>query len=290
MESMGAGIYVLFAVIAVFALVLVGLIVWAVRAARARSEHEETLRSGSLQPESGGGSIGAFVPPSQQGVAASSQHVPAPPTQAFAPAPEAQAATVFGPNDTVRVTPLGSDTELDYLRLAAEPVQPPPPTPLGRSNASKLFSWTAAVSERDLDETVEERLADDSAAQEVGGFGGEDLDRTVSVPRRAPAGSWELVLPDGSTIPLAQDNVIGRRPEAAPGAHPIVIPDPTRTLSKTHVRLRLSGEIWVVEDLGSTNGVVLVHDDGSEQQLEAHRPVVAARRMLFGTLPVLLRG
>lgn len=282
MESMGAGIYVLLAVVAVFTLVLVGLIIWAVRAARARREHEETLRTGRLQQEVGGVPRDAFAPPSQQ--------APAPPAQAFASAPDAQAATAFGPNDTVRVTPLGHDTELDYLRLAAESVQPPPPTPLGQSNASKLFSWTAAVTERDLDEAVEEPFAEHAAAAAPGGFAEEDLERTVSVPRPASARSWELVLPDRSTIPLAQDNVIGRRPEGAPGAHLIVIPDPTRTLSKTHVRLRLSGEIWVVEDLGSTNGVVLVHDDGSEQQLEANQPVVAAQRMLFGTFPVLLRG
>lgn len=113
-------------------------------------------------------------------------------------------------------------------------------------------------------------------------------DKTIVVPR-AKAVVWELVLPSGESYELASDVVIGRRPDAIDGSAVLVIPDPTRTLSKSHVRMRYDGERWTVEDLGSTNGLVLLPEGGDEQELEPHREVAAVERMLFGTLEVQLR-
>ena len=112
-------------------------------------------------------------------------------------------------------------------------------------------------------------------------------DRTIVVPR-ARAEVWELVLPSGESYELAADVVVGRRPEPVDGSEVLPIPDSTRTLSKSHARLRRDGEQWVVEDLGSTNGLVLLHEAG-EVEIEPHRPVAASERMLFGTLEVRLR-
>lgn len=103
---------------------------------------------------------------------------------------------------------------------------------------------------------------------------------------------WSLVLPDGSLLELAPDTIVGRRPEASEpyvDAQTLAIPDPTRTLSKTHARFRLVSDAWVVEDLHSTNGVVLLNPDGTERELVPGQPAPAGDRLLLGTLEVRLR-
>ncbi len=115
-----------------------------------------------------------------------------------------------------------------------------------------------------------------------------DLDHTIVLPRRASSG-WVLELPDGSRLPLDRDTVVGRRPEAPEGVSALVIPDSTRTLSKSHVRLTLEEDRWFVEDLGSTNGLVLLPEGGGEQEVPAGVRRPATQRMLFGTLEVRLR-
>jgi pSer/pThr/pTyr-binding forkhead associated (FHA) protein len=98
-----------------------------------------------------------------------------------------------------------------------------------------------------------------------------------------------LELPDGTELPLETDVVVGRKPTAIDGAATLEVPDSTRTLSKSHARLTREGAIWMVEDLGSTNGLFLLNDDGSESELTANVPVEATERMLLGTLEVRLR-
>ena len=116
----------------------------------------------------------------------------------------------------------------------------------------------------------------------------DDLDRTVVVPRgNTPI--WVLELPDGTELPLQGDVTVGRRPESVGGSEILAIPDTTRTLSKSHARLSFADGQWVVEDLGSTNGLVLMNDDGSESELVPGVKAAATERMLFGTLEVRLR-
>ena len=273
MGSMNAFVWVAIAIAVVVVIAAAGFAVWWLRAARARREHEEKLRG--LGIDAMPGAAAAAAEPVLPGV------------------PEAW------PGDTVRVTPL-SDVELDYARLAAEPFQAPPGVPLGQAVTSEPFSWTAAVSGPRAGELppVEEIPAADlppvlseppaPPLTRRAPTGAEDLDRTTVV-HRAPRAVALLVLPDGEALPLHRDNVVGRRPEAASGMHAVVIPDPTRTLSKTHARLSLDGDAWVVEDLDSTNGVVLLHDDGREQVLDARQPVIATPRLLLGTLEVEIR-
>lgn len=115
-----------------------------------------------------------------------------------------------------------------------------------------------------------------------------DLDHTVVAPRRnRPA--WVLELPDGTELPLEDNVVVGRKPEPIDGSAALAVPDLTRTLSKSHVRLMREGERWLVEDLGSTNGLVLLNEDGSESELSPGVRAEATERMLFGTLEVRLR-
>ena len=303
MVSMNAFAWVVIALVVVILIVAPGLGVWWVRAAKARRDHEEQLRGLGVGFDSG------HVARSPGGAA-----------EPFGPG-----VPLSGHNDTVRVTPL-SGIDTDYERLAAEPFQAPPGVPLGQSVSAEPFSWTAAISDHEPFEIPEAppmpvaapRAKPDSAAtappvDQVNPAAPvampaptappappapagpvptsdltEDLDRTTVV-RRESRVTGHLVLPDGEALPLYRDNVVGRRPETVPGVHAVVIPDPTRTLSKTHARLSHDGEGWVVEDLDSTNGVVLLHDDGREQELDPRQPVIATPRLLLGTLEVEIR-
>lgn len=185
---------------------------------------------------------------------------------------------------------------------AAPPAPPAPPAPAAPAAppAPEPAHFTSSSDPVDPD-IVEGGPTPASAARKATGITGrieplpahaaeepEDLDRTIVVPRKT-APVWVLELPDGTELPLESDVIVGRRPEARDGAAALAIPDTTRTLSKSHVRLRLEGEQWTVEDLGSTNGLVLMKDDGGETELPAGVRAEATERMLFGTLEVRLR-
>jgi len=190
---------------------------------------------------------------------------PAPPTvSAPAPAPAPAPVPVIlppAPQEGVDVDPDSSGTGLQ--EQAAPPV--------------------AAV-HRSTGITASHRpTADAGAAAEE-----DELDRTVVVPR-GPRVGWVIEMPDGEMLAIEHDTILGRRPEAIDGARTVAIPDPTRTLSKTHARLRYDGENWTVEDLESTNGVFLVHADGREEELAPRTPTEVDSRLMLGTLHIRLR-
>ena len=53
-------------------------------------------------------------------------------------------------------------------------------------------------------------------------------------------------------------------------------------MSKTHARLELLGDEWVVVDLDSTNGVILFRDDGTETEATPGVPERIGERFLLG--------
>lgn len=140
------------------------------------------------------------------------------------------------------------------------------------------------------------RWAPPSAAQRIdqpppGGFGGfpaapsasfsnpfaapvdDSIDEhtTLSSRRSSKTAFWTLSLPNGA-VELVTDRaiVIGREPQfmpALPQARLIPVPDPTRSVSKNHACFSMYGAILVVEDLGSTNGIVVTRPDGRENDL-----------------------
>lgn len=117
----------------------------------------------------------------------------------------------------------------------------------------------------------------------------DDLDHTVFV-NRAPRERWVLELPDGSLLPLpSNDVIVGRRPDSAGDSSVLVIPDSTRTLSKSHVRLHVIDGAWVVTDLASTNGLAVIDELGEELVVAAGVSEPATEEMMFGTLRVRLR-
>lgn len=117
------------------------------------------------------------------------------------------------------------------------------------------------------------------------------FDATVITRRRRAI--WSLVPPIGAPIEITEDVVIlGRRPDpdsAYPRAQLIPIVDDTRTISKTHARLELRGENWMVTDLGSTNGVLLATLMGTEVEAEPGVELAAGERFFLGDAEVRLQ-
>ena len=110
----------------------------------------------------------------------------------------------------------------------------------------------------------------------------DDVDRTVLSPRNAPA--FTLTGPDGVVHHIRVATVIGRhpaRPMHRPGIELLALLDETKSLSKSHAVVEPDGDIFTIEDLGSTNGVVIVGDDGSETDLPTgHRTPIPTGTVL----------
>lgn len=100
-----------------------------------------------------------------------------------------------------------------------------------------------------------------------------DFDETIVAPRRLP---WTITGPDGIPHQIRTATVIGRAPQR-PGDRPtaalLALPDPTKSLSKSHAIFEPDGDSLLVIDVGSTNGVVIMEPDGSETVVPAGRRV-----------------
>lgn len=228
------------------------------------------------------------------------------------------------PAEPPRDEPFGITTQEEYERLAAEEFRSPPATALGEAGTHAPFSWSAATEGTGADlppvvmPTIDEPpvvapprvpaaapmppaavsppppplqqpVTLSADASEYGGVvPADDLDRTIMVAAE-PEFDWELVLPDGTRLPIDPDTVVGRRPLPVDGSALLQIVDPTRTLSKSHARLRFRDGAWRVTDLDSTNGLWLLHDDGREEAIPPYREVDATPRLRLGTLTVELR-
>lgn len=204
---------------------------------------------------------------------------PTTPLRAFAwPGPEPVRDAEPAPGGTESAPP---------LHPVAEPAAQAKATPAETTDPSRRFR--PPVQPEPVPESEGSPQGPDAPAPEPEDFAGldDDLEQTV-VARRPRATGWVIELEDGTTIPLpADDVVIGRKP-SADGLPAVAIPDPSRTLSKSHARLRLSGEGWTIEDLDSTNGVALVHEDGREEEVAPRTATVATRRLIIGTMRVVL--
>lgn len=119
----------------------------------------------------------------------------------------------------------------------------------------------------------------------------ESFEETIVAVRRRTV--WTLVPTLGAPIPLTADVVIiGRRPhrEADYGdAQLVAIQDETRTVSKTHARMELTADGWTIVDLDSTNGVILIGEDGTEKDAAAGCPEKLTARFLLGDAEFGLR-
>ena len=91
---------------------------------------------------------------------------------------------------------------------------------------------------------------------------------------------------DGSVVDLVGVLVIGRDPQPPahlPQARPVVLVDPTSSISRTHLAIGVEhGAVWV-SDLGSVNGTDLVSATGRRVVRSGERVEIAADTLVeFG--------
>jgi hypothetical protein len=111
----------------------------------------------------------------------------------------------------------------------------------------------------------------------------DEFGETIVVDRR-PRIRAVLQVEGGPAIPLTADRVVlGRKPAGgAPGTQDLAVPDTTRTLSKVHARVERGEEGWIITDLESTNGVVVVASDGTETLLDRGASSPVTGRFILG--------
>ena len=197
--------------------------------------------------------------------------IPPPPV---APAPE---ATVAPPAPPAPPAPVLSEPPAPAAapeQIAAPPVTPPAPVVAPEPVLAPVPPAPVASDPPTLATAAEPELitSDDD----------DDLDSTIVVDRR-PVIPWRLIADDGFTVALTGSTaVLGRKPGEVDGTQAISIPDTTKTLSKTHARLELADGAWTVIDLDSTNGVIVVAADGTEDLLEKGGSGVILDRFVLG--------
>ena len=87
-----------------------------------------------------------------------------------------------------------------------------------------------------------------------------------------------LVFDTGTAVSLSSDLVIGRDPAdhefVRAGAQAVVFEDPSRTVSRAHLGVRLKDWDVYIVDLGAANHTYLLHDDGRDvRQLSPNEEV-----------------
>lgn len=117
----------------------------------------------------------------------------------------------------------------------------------------------------------------------------DDPEQTVIARRRRP--TWKLTAAGRTVVLVADVVILGRQPApdpAYPRAQLVVVDDRTRTVSKTHARLELKSDGWLVTDLHSTNGVLIPTLMGTEEEIGPGSPVPAGDRFRLGDAQVTL--
>lgn len=208
--------------------------------ARSNDPGQDALRF-TIRTERGTGPIPpmprlAPPPPATEQFAsqpATEQFAPQPATEQFAPPPAEREVPVPAASWVNRPVP---DRPGQPLPAIPRLTSPPPPPQLSAPEEAAASGIAASV-------------ASDTTAPRPGATG----DVSSSLP------AWSLVLSDGVAVPLYGPVVVGRNPsgERFPGATLAAVPDPTRTMSKTHARFYLDDGVPMVDDLGSTNGIAL---------------------------------
>lgn len=97
----------------------------------------------------------------------------------------------------------------------------------------------------------------------------EDEVDATQISQRNRAQTWRIVVDgEGEVSFSATEILIGRKPSARrehPSAELVTVPDRTKTVSKTHARMVLRGDQWMIIDLESTNGVFVETSRGEHQ-------------------------
>ncbi|MGJ0387386.1 RDD family protein [Paenarthrobacter nicotinovorans] len=100
----------------------------------------------------------------------------------------------------------------------------------------------------------------------------DDVERTQMRPGTARAQAvLRIRVDDGQDVQLGGTVLLGRNPAAQPGENVeqlLPVSDPGRSISKTHLHLRVDGDgVWVT-DRNSTNGSAVTTPDGIQTRLQ----------------------
>lgn len=109
-------------------------------------------------------------------------------------------------------------------------------------------------------------------APEASAHPDDDVERTQMRPGAArPQAVLRIRIDDGQDIQLGGSVLLGRNPAPQPGEaveQVLPVPDPGRSISKTHLHLRVDGDgVWVT-DRHSTNGSAVTTPDGLQTRLQ----------------------
>lgn len=208
---------------------------------------------------------------------ASSFSAPAP-----APAPAPARVSTVAPASL----PAASTTPTPPTELLPPPPPPPaatePPPPPAPSPAAPLAPPVHGTTSAVADPEVTTPQTDDALD-----------DATRKVPRRPRAArTWELVFPDGSTMPVSAMVFVGRDPASdISGAQFAIVPDSERLVSKTHAMFDVRDGTLFVTDLHSANGTFLLAPNGEETQSEPDAPTAmgAGWEVELGSYPIIAR-
>lgn len=197
--------------------------------------------------------------------------------------------TLAGPVEVVPPGQVGEAPE-----PAASAMAPEPGTSLSAAagdSASAAAASAAAASAADsatafegVVETTDATAPPAAVESDVPTAAPLDESTQTARPRSRRRGQWTLGLPDGRRVAVTGRTVVlGRKPAAADDTvQHIVVPDDTRTVSKQHARLDWTVTGWTITDLGSTNGVTLVQDDGRSERVRPDTAALLTTRFRLG--------
>lgn len=152
----------------------------------------------------------------------------------------------------------------------------------------------APVSEQEP-ETTSTNIVEQVEGIDLSELFGAPPARVVEPPRFATENeltslaTFTITLGNGDSVELTKSGLLGRMPTPAEGEvfeHLIVVSDPGRSVSKTHLELGVeNGEIWIA-DRNSGNGTI-IREPGvvpRRAQPGTHYTVVRGTRVDFGDL------
>ena len=184
-------------------------------------------------------------------------------------------AGAFSAPDTFVIPPPGQEPALTFMPATKDPPVVDAPTgpvfplaerPSAQAPVSSLGAWGPPRASQRVDQPAPFGVA----GAEPDAYPPEFDEATILSARRSKTQYWTLTLPNGTVELVTGRIVIGRQPEympTDPTARLIPVPDPTRSVSKNHACFSLAGANLIVEDLGSTNGIIVTSPDGHEHDI-----------------------
>ena len=205
-----------------------------------------------------------------------------------APEEEAQTPEDEAPEPVEETTERDAEQPSGELYVVADAEEPPVDTAESAERAGGFGESGAPASseteEQPAAESEPEMAPEPPAAPEamsaegLAGLGAE-TDTEATILRLAPVNSGPAApvafLIHGGTVPVevSRDVVIGRDPDARaltgrPVATVLRVPSPATEISRSHCAVMMTTPgSWALMDLGSANGTVLRHADGSFQDV-----------------------